>query len=1423
MNTLLLPSAADSTTNKRFKVSWSKKNIPLKHSALFNKAKHSEEWHQAIDEIAGVLHPSDPKFPYIPIRQATEVYLKKKGRISREDVITRLSILIDAHDARDIAIAATSHIITATSLRTILQAGLNVTHGSYWGLEIWLQCLIAANHGNPASVTDLEAFWARNLLPFATHGQSAAGRYLEGVSRLLRADTTPNLSVVPEFLVLVHRALSDFAMQLEGLRLKCNWVVAHAATSWMVDLSRTAVITTPGSLLPEHILNSSFPVWEIWACWRPDVDRIIRLRDMDRDFLAVLPDILALEGPDFVTGKEVSLREGLIMRYAGKMGCVKFQGLIFEVPDCTRDGLRVILERLSKALDFVCAGTITGAPRKDTFEFFTALTVTRPITTDTLGLLEAVFAFPCAPENEIYSAVREIYTEKDELGGSHISALRKILHSFVNPHAEDLRRALFTPWLIKGIVACFEDCRIAIKTHINQRLPWSSLALEFHGFCTALEISNNSVGWENISVSMVYLPPLHEIEMAIDIYEAACAQRPRPLEDDVAQIIAENKTSPADSINPASALFRSLDDLLVVRHPLEEAMEAFYTHHLLDQGKGSYTFSRSTEAIFKVWKRTSGPTIDTNRRSLAILISKISGIDDPLCCRCLEEIASTHQFSVTDVFTSSALRIMQTLEKSVERSFVDFTMLLSQQRASGKILSQCWRDFVYRWLELEPEPGVPSVGDLMAYLVETMGVVEWFQFMKTMETLFVDRLPTKTGKSNTPPILQSLFLDWKERIADYMNTLVRLEAALGKHSSAMHCILSCESTQDKNNMTILICLRQAEGKVVEPLLQRIVGDLSSASKNAWEVSICVSTLKDASEKTFGACMKVWDAKNGVLDIPGPPVDSEDAPTRDQKLGKQYDVPISVVEVMVAGYMQDVAIDDLDKVAVHSLACLLKVKVYNFNLPKDVLAEATRFWGMVHNDIIKEVERLESLQMALMAEDPEGTAALLEQLGVSNSTWIDEEITSLPDGIYNLVTKTGDSQVEILFPLSVYSHLHRSAMGIPTAATTLVVRVTFERFVKYSTSFCIHYNNETGLEDKEHSPYVCYQDSQSPSKSFCDSTQTAFTLQLGRILHREIELGNTKILSLHDCVTKTILGRVCVSCCTPHKIKHTNLRRSIPCDVWACTQLWYKLPLEVRIPEIRNDTFAVDLMLTAVYAAAVTGVSELLPGCPFRDHEVIKRIMDALPSMSIMRDAVNLSAVLSRYHSSAEKLISWACVHHRGFIATATGVCKIPNLPWGTHQFVLANASPRLESDFMSRLPRVNIKTTVLFHGTSLNRLPAILSQGLRVCSGTSLQRIGAAHGKGIYLASEPNQSINYSPTVLTWKNSGLTNMRLLLGCEVLGNAHKEVTNGIHLVTDPASVMAKYALLFPVDSRVPTANQVIHSMATSMRKLRAGEV
>jgi hypothetical protein len=91
-------SAVERTPDKRLRTLWSRKAIPTIGSTIFSKAKHSEEWHHDIDATAGVLHPSDPKFPYNFLRPHTDNYVKKKGGTTQADTDTRLVSMIVSHE-----------------------------------------------------------------------------------------------------------------------------------------------------------------------------------------------------------------------------------------------------------------------------------------------------------------------------------------------------------------------------------------------------------------------------------------------------------------------------------------------------------------------------------------------------------------------------------------------------------------------------------------------------------------------------------------------------------------------------------------------------------------------------------------------------------------------------------------------------------------------------------------------------------------------------------------------------------------------------------------------------------------------------------------------------------------------------------------------------------------------------------------------------------------------------------------------------------------------------------------------------------------------------------------------------------------------------------------------------------------------------
>lgn len=1416
--------------DKRLRMPWGKKAIPLKNSVLFNKAKHSEEWHQAIDAAAGVLHPSDPKFPYDLLREQTEIYLKRKGKISQTDADIRLAILITSHEARDVAVAAAAHAITAKSLRALLHADLNVMHGSYWGLKAWLQCLVAANDGSPASVTDLEALWARKLLPFATQGLRAAEWYLAGVCRILRETALPNLDIVPEFSILMSRAITDYATRLEGARLKNDWAAAYESVLWMVELARTSPITTPpGHLLPEHVLDSQYPAWRLWTNWKPNLQRIRYLASCDCEKLALVSDLVALEGPDMITGTANTLRDGLVARYDGTKNFLQWRSIIVEVPNRTKESISRVLERVAYLLEL---GTNELGPgHMEKTLFFRDLLVARPITTKTLDMFEAVCKIPYKPENNLYAAICEVWDNQERLAGQHVLPLHILLTAMGDDSAKDLCCVIWKDWLQLGIENCIEECRKAVCAHIDDGSSWTDFFLEYHAFGRTV----NSLRLFWAERDEVLMPVKSGIEAIVEIYEAVKTELSEPRKAMAASPIG---TADATNSKKVASGLSSLVGEDETRHPLESYIEVFCRDRVL----GQEPFATPGESIINalmevwVWRTNCKLDIDLDRQKLAINVAGSAVVDGSLCCRCLTNVEST---DLPDTSVKKLSDIMRKANVGMSEAIIDLTNLLS----NGERWAPCWFDLLQLWLEGQTKAGVFKEEDVIEHSLRTMDIAQWLAFMQHIQTI-LGHVQKPLHGSAMPRILQPAHLSWITTLSKYTTTLIGFEAVAGVGSEAMRCIQTNHNLYTQSEV-ILECLQEVESKRVEALMLKLVCKLKLKTHSILSVKECLVVLLKATPEAVEMCYRLWDAKHEGLEMPGllpkhvvtrkavptsaVPKDTDQSPTKaspaDSVTASRRSIPLAVAEIMVAGWIQSDDINEADKTAIVSLAGILEMCVEwsSDETWTMKLKEATRFWEEIENEIIAEATRLEGLKKSMRKRDPKGTALLLQELGLPNNSQLDREMDDLPPGLIDIVERVGEDEVEISFSLNYFTDLQRGAMGIPAGANNFLLRLTFPSAEDIPFDFCVHFNTDKDLDTLDHT--TCSTDARTTRMNVCATSRSVFTWKIQSIIHTQIQIGNVSIADLHKRLKEKMssLGQSCVACDISLQVSpKAQIKRSVPCDMLGCARLWYALPLDVRIPELRTDIYVVDLMLTSVYAAAMTGRTELLPACPIRNLEHVKVILNSLPSLKIISHAVNVSAVLRSYHKDAKLLISWACVHHRGYIASATGLCKIPTMPAGTHQFVLANARPKLESDFISRVTWTGRKSDVLFHGTTLDRLPAILAQGLRVCSGTSLQRTGAAHGKGIYMAEDPSTSLAYASSSLSWRNSGLANMRLLLGCEVVAGAGK-LTSGIHVVTDEISVLVRYVFLLVGGAHAPIAGHIVPAMASGMSALRTGAV
>jgi hypothetical protein len=481
---------------------------------------------------------------------------------------------------------------------------------------------------------------------------------------------------------------------------------------------------------------------------------------------------------------------------------------------------------------------------------------------------------------------------------------------------------------------------------------------------------------------------------------------------------------------------------------------------------------------------------------------------------------------------------------------------------------------------------------------------------------------------------------------------------------------------------------------------------------------------------------------------------------------------------------------------------------------------------VRNQDLSQYSRLKTsddfqLRYMLITTRNLGIETLLGQLGIEDSFPLDDLFENLPTELVDVVERINDSEVELHFPLNNVTPLHKKAMGAGTAQSLLV------RILPPSTGlppgFCIHFDNEAGdmAEASGHFPWLVFEDG-GPEDQYCHGRATPAVFQLSRALYSYFNTnGFTTLQDVYVFLNGEIssLSSKCIVCCAKHAM-NSNLRRSTLCSDANCKVIFERANLDVRLSDVRVDPAAVDLLLTMIYATAVAGDLTLLPGCPVQVPATLQQTINALPPTSQLQNVDNLETGLRTRGSSNQgaQLLAWACTSYRGFLSSVTDSMKIPSFP-GSHQFVLANASPELENAFASRVGRGT--TRVMFHGTTLDRLHSILSQGLKDLSGTTLQRHGHSYGKGIYVSSDPATAWGYATNGITsWSGSKFNNHKVLLGCELAGNWAAS-SGTIHVITDPSCLMVRFIFLLPNTSQMPLVQHVTPAMLSVFTSLRSG--
>ena len=457
--------------------------------------------------------------------------------------------------------------------------------------------------------------------------------------------------------------------------------------------------------------------------------------------------------------------------------------------------------------------------------------------------------------------------------------------------------------------------------------------------------------------------------------------------------------------------------------------------------------------------------------------------------------------------------------------------------------------------------------------------------------------------------------------------------------------------------------------------------------------------------------------------------------------------------------------------------------------------------------------------------------------------LDGMLANLPRNLTPLIKKAGKDEAEMRFSLSNLTEVQRHGMG-SGQSDSIAVRLRLGN-TETSLGYCVHCSNDQSSKKASHTPWLLDKRSKAPNLPYCQGRPSRATYQLSRMLWRHLQGGFVSLAETYARIASNIadLAKRCIVCGIHHAV---SLRRPIPCSKPECEALFAAANFELHISDIWTDRSVVDLILSSMYATTLNPRThrkpfdnpkrrmKLLHKCPISNAKRLHSMLNQLPSIidlgklasnaiaeqgnnfdlgTFMCQIMKAQFSPNQTHLLAETLI-WACTSYGGFLTRVAGQYCITHFG-KSPQFLFANASPFLEQRFAKAMDRAYGISTVLFHGTTLDRLHSILRCGLADMSETELMVNGAVGGPGIYMTSNPliafayGTSMDYmktcedkrSPTGVramgwftrNWRGSAFDGQGILLACEVAGVVHFDGPSEICILDEPERIMVRYVI------------------------------
>ena len=1336
------------------------------------KGRDSGAWHKNMDDTVGLRRPTDPDFPWIALQNHTGYYIKSKGKMSSVRVEERLLALIQNHPFKAVAIAACASRISSRTMKDLLVKDfITDPSGASEGQEN-LQIIIATNHENPGAVSEIEAKWANCLLEHAAPSGSSQplAQQLHDVLSLLPTRISPDLLLHENIKRLADSVCTRFAHNLHELRCRSQWLDAHRAVEWL-STDPTSSKTSPTMRANTTKLLDDLPGWGAWAAWRPNIPRLRIWMQLTKGVQFSLKDLLALEGPDFVsmTGSEqATLQKGLIAQ-GSRLSQSMLQWGTTHVsftknPFKGSEKLSAILERLTILIDSA------GSAGPEYTALLALLSTSRIICDEVLQILETVRDFgdpalttvvlqTCAvPELSAGGNPRDtrqlLLSVGQEMWGS-----RQLLLALSDPRLLALRRQIM-PYIVGKTSTYIRELQGTLLAHLREGSEWLDAARELLLFTLGVQ-------------DEMWL--LVELERSV---HQSIASAPSLMTIETLSVIR-------NSIRRTSSSTLS---------PLQSQIDAYCKARLLPGYADDPESEEVIEVLISLWHQNP----DKDRHELALLIGDLPNTSCEFRCDCLRDLTT-----LSKSWIMSLLQALNFRDGNPDLGCIALIGLLALEKRI-EILRR-WRKVLSFAIEKQHE-------NLLLHAVTNLNTDIWFKLLSNIRMVYKG-----SGVITERHVLRLLGLElhtWSQQSAAYLPTIEHLKSVI-KHGPAMRLLLlGPDASENRQLLQVLGYVQHSKSsdhtKVMDCCMARLrVG-------NVGEIEDILSAVSKASLEGAEACLRVLNSR-GQKHAEMAEVDlaislQTMGPSEPDCLVLRKTAKFIGIELDAKGFPLAIRL----KKAVHKRYLELMIearRLENLRLSLQAAAPA---------NVLDLLARL-NIETPCVADDalaslPSSLASLVEK--ISN----DEIELQFP------ATKMTRLQRFAIGASDTESFLIRLTLGTNGAPIKFCVHLSAEFSNRINPRDSSNRDCHTPWEvfsGSNRPPHEQYCGGRPNIGAYQVSRI------LWHHLHhsfRSLEESHKYMTSILD-----VFGQGCAVCGRGHRrlrratiCPADNCQKTFdkaPIEI-QLAELWQDSPVvDLLLSMIHATASTGNLSLLigcpANDATAVISMLDGLPAIPVLAKHLKACLNVHGNAFCLARSLVDYCTQYSTSQALAKGIV-WALLSYRGFLVSATVLQRVPS--FGRNQFLLANAAPDLEIAFSRHMSTPLPTSHVVFHGTSLDRLHAILCPGLRVLSGTPLMQNAASFGPGIYVADEPRVAWDYAKTSTGgWKSSSLKDKRLLLGCELAGPKPQAAHAGIYVIADATRLIVRYIFLMESAAAMPAAKDVRIPMESMFRSLRGDSV